>query len=143
MNLRISGGKFVLTGDALYLTSNRIFEASQRREFTSNLSMFTNVTGAVTAFVEPNPNQVATITATIPGSRELGKEYVLTSFDNAVVIEKISGDNQIGSVTDGYSSSPSDRLGSDRLSDALVVRVTDGYGTNRGIGNQWVEFSIS
>ena len=143
VNLRISGGKFVLTGNALYLTSNRIFEASQRREFTANLAMFTSSDGAVTASVEPNPNQIATITATIPGSREPGREYVLTSFDNAVVIEKTSGDNQIGPTTDGYSSSHSDRLNKDRLSNALVVRVTDGYGTNRGIGNQWVEFSIS
>ena len=73
VDLRVTGGKLYLDSGQ-YLSSNKLFDVAQRKEFTT-LSMFTNSSGVVTAQLIQNSGQVAKITATIPGSDEPGKTY--------------------------------------------------------------------
>ena len=142
INLSITGGKLYRTSGN-YLSNNRLYELFGKKEFTT-LSMFTGTGSSVSAYVTPNAGQVAKVTATVPGSTHRAKTYTIAYFSSAVVIEPISGDNQFGTTTPGYHSSDTERESRSRkaLTHPLVVRVTDGHSTNKGVRNQWVEFNL-
>ena len=141
VDLSVSGGRLYLDSGQ-YLSGSKLQTVTQRKESTT-LSMFTDDSGTVTANLIQNSGQAAKITAKIPGSNQPGKTYVVTSFASAIVAEQISGNHQLGPTTDGYIATDSLRKNRERLSNPLEVRVTDGYGTNKGIGGQWVEFAIT
>ena len=136
VDLRITGGKLYLDSGQ-YLSGNRLFDVTQRKEFTS-LSMFTASDGSVTANLIQNNGQVAKITATIPGSNARGKTYTVTSFDSATTIEQVSGNHQFG-----YTNSGTNYGSWMKLRNPLVVRVVDGHGTNKGVSGQWVTFTAT
>ncbi len=139
VNFTISGGKFVESSGS-YFSGNKLFTLSAVKEFTS-LSKFTNASGVVTANVQPNQGQIATVTASVPGSGNRAATYKVTYFSSAITVEKDTDDNrsgdnqfgpaQVGSVTQRRA-----------FQKQLVVRVTDGYGNTKGVGGQWVEFEI-
>ena len=134
VDLKVTGGKLYLDSGQ-YLSSNKLFDVTQRKEFTS-LSMFTGSDGSVTANLIQNSGQVAKVTATIPGSNTRGKTYTVTSFASAITVEQVSGNHQFGYTNQGTN------YGSwEKLQNALVVRVVDGHQTNKGVQGQWVRFT--
>ena len=136
VDLKVTGGKLYLDSGQ-YLISNKLFDVTQRKEFTS-LSMFTGSDGSVTANLIQNSGQVAKITATIPGSNTQGKTYTVTSFASAITVEQVSGNHQFGYTNQGTN------YGSwEKLQNALVVRVVDGHQTNNRVEGQWVTFTTS
>ena len=136
VDLSVTGGKLYLDSGQ-YLSGNKLFDVSQRKEFTS-LSMFTDGSGIVTAQLIQNSGQVAKVTATIPGSNQSGRTYTVTSFASAITVEQVSGNHQFGYTNQGTN------YGSwTKLQNALVVRVVDGHQTNRGVAGQWVTFTTT
>ena len=136
VDLKVTGGKLYLDSGQ-YLSSNKLFDVSERKEFTS-LSMFTDSSGVVTAQLIQDSGKVAKITATIPGSNTRGKTYTVTSFASAITVEQVSGNHQFGYTNQGTN------YGSwEKLQDALVVRVVDGHQTNKGVEGQWVRFTVA
>ena len=144
VDLRVTGGKLYLDSGR-YLSGNKLFDVTQRKEFTS-LSMFTDddssttnaTANSVTVELIQNSGQVAKITATIPGSDEPGKTYTVTSFASAITVEQVSGNHQFGYTNQGTN------YGSwEKLQNALVVRVVDGHETNKGVEGQWVTFTTN
>ena len=136
VDLRVTGGKLYLDSGQ-YLTGTKLFDVSQRKEFTS-VSMFTNSSGVVTAQLIQDSGRVAKITATIPGANEPGKTYTVTSFASAITVEQVSGNHQFG-----YTNQGSNYGSWGKLQNALVVRVVDGHQTNKGVEGQWVTFTTS
>ena len=135
VDLKVTGGKLYLDSGQ-YLSSNKLFDVTQRKEFTS-LSMFTELDGSVTANLIQDSGKVAKITATIPGSNTRGKTYTVTSFASAITVEQVSGNHQFGYTNQGTN------YGSwEKLQNALVVRVVDGHQTNKGVEGQWVTFTV-
>ena len=136
VDLSVTGGKLYLDSGQ-YLSSNKLFDVSQRKEFTS-LSMFTNSSGIVTAQLIQDSGTVAKVTATIPGSNQPGRTYTVTSFASAITVEQVSGNHQFGYTNQGTN------YGSwTKLQNALVVRVVDGHQTNKGVAGQWVTFTTT
>ena len=137
VDLKVTGGKLYLDSGQ-YLSSNKLFDVTQREEFTS-LSMFTeSVVVSVTANLIQDSGKVAKITATIPGSNTRGKTYTVTSFDRVVTVEQVSGNHQFGYTNQGTN------YGSwEKLQNALVVRVVDGHRTNNRVEGQWVTFTTT
>ena len=138
VELSISGGKLFPTG--LYLKSSKLSPASTvSSSGLTTVSVFTNQGGTAGEIedvtVRPDVGKTAKVTAKIPGSRNSGATHTVTYFYNAPAIEKVSGDNQFGSINQGTTYATWNPLGQD-----LVVRVTDGAGSNKGVGEQWVQF---
>ncbi len=136
VDLKVTGGKLYLDSGR-YLSSNKLFDVTQRKEFTS-LSMFTGAGGSLTVNLIQDSGKVAKITATIPGSNARGKTYTVTSFASAITVEQVSGNHQFGYTNQGAN------YGSwEKLQNALVVRVVDGHQTNNNVEGQWVTFTTT
>ena len=138
VDLKISGGKLYLDSGQ-YLSGSRLYDVSERKEFTS-LSMFTNSASVVTAQLIQNTGQVAKVTATIPGSSARGRTYTVTYLASVPTVITKSGNHQFGPANPaGSTRTTSRKLLNSR---PLVVRVEDGYETNKPVSGLWVQFIV-
>ena len=136
MDLRVTGGKLYLDSGQ-YLSSNKLFDVTQRKEFTS-LSMFTDgrmVSSPRTLY--KIAGRLLKLLRQFRVPTHEGKTYTVTSFASAITVEQVSGNHQFG-----YTNQETNYGSWEKLQNALVVRVVDGHQTNKGVEGQWVRFTI-